>query len=71
MIDWINKWDIIEKWQWDLWHIACTLFIILVLITARWIYMDSVRINKEKKKAGAKSNVKMKVNGKQRKDQTT
>jgi hypothetical protein len=66
MIDWIKKWDLIQGWKWDSWHIVCTLFIILVFFTARWIYIDSVRKNKEEKekKAGAKTNIKTQVDGK-------
>ena len=41
MIDWIKNIDLIKYWQWDLWHIACTLFILIVAGTIRWIYLDS------------------------------
>jgi hypothetical protein len=66
MIDWIKHWDLIQEWQWDRWHIGCSLFIILVIFTVRWIYLDSIKKNKNErdKKAGAKTNIKTTVNGK-------
>lgn len=52
MIEWIKKWDLIHGWQWDAWHIACTLFILCIAGAVRWIYIDSVRHNKKKKVNG-------------------
>ena len=63
MMHWIKNIEFIRGWQWDAWHIACSLFIVAVVLMVRWIFIDSVRKNKEDKKL-AQINNKKKVNGK-------
>jgi hypothetical protein len=52
MIEWIKNVDLIRNWQWDIWHIACTLFILCIAGAIRWIYLDSWGKNKKTKVNG-------------------
>jgi hypothetical protein len=42
--------ELLKNWNWDVFHIGATLFIILIVSTVIWLIIDSIKINKNGKK---------------------